>query len=82
MLDILQQLFHVRAIEANHIRIAIQREDEEQVKAYEEVLCAIRKDLTVEEEVKGWKVLTSNPQAFLKAHAVSRVVATYQYEMY
>ena len=82
MLDILQKIFHVRAIEANHIRIAIQREDEEQVKAYEEVLSTIRKALTVEEEVKGWKVLTSNPQAFLKAHAVSRVVATYQYEMY
>lgn len=81
MLDILQQLFHVRAIEANHIRIAIQREDKEQVEAYEEGLRANPKDLNIREAEKGWRVLTSNPKAFLKAHAVSRVIATYQYEM-
>ena len=57
------------------------KKDKEQVEAYEEGLRANPKDLNIREAEKGWRVLTSNPKAFLKAHAVSRVIATYQYEM-
>ena len=32
-------------------------------------------------EAYAWQRLTSNPRAFLKAHAVSRVLAKYKYEM-
>ena len=84
MLDILRQTFRVSSIKANQIRLSIQRGDAEQVEAYKQVLFADLQDLQdlkPEEAEAVWQRLTSNPRAFLKAHAVSHVLATYKYEM-
>ena len=81
MLDILRQTFRVSSIKANQIRLSIQRGDAEQVEAYKQVLFADLQDLKPEEAEAVWQRLTSNPRAFLKAHAVSHVLATYKYEM-
>lgn len=80
MLDILRQTFRVSSIKANQIRLSIQRGDAEQVEAYKQELFANLQDLTPAEAEAAWQRLTSNPRAFLKAHAVSHVLATYQYE--
>lgn len=80
MLDILKGIFHLGGIKANQIRISIQRDETEQVEAYRQELFA-SSDLPHEEKEKAWQLLTSNPKAFLKAHAVSRVLASYKYEM-
>ncbi len=80
MLDILQQFFHVYGIEANQIRRSIQRWEEEQVEAYKKDLFANLEKLTESKAERVWQVLTSNPKAFLKAHAVSHVLSTYKYE--
>ena len=80
MLDILKEVFHVGGIKANHIRLSIQRGDTEQIEAYKhEVFEA--SDLSTEEKEKAWQRLTSNPKSFLKAHAVSQVLATYKFDM-
>lgn len=80
MLDILREVFHVGSIKANQIRLAIQRGKTEQMEAYrKEVFEA--SDLSAEEKEKAWQRLTCNPQAFLKAHAVSCVLESYKYEM-
>ena len=81
MLDILREIFHVRAIEANHIRLAIQRGETKQVEAYKAELFANLKDLTTEEAEKVWSVLVSNPRAFLKAASVSQIIEKYKFEM-
>ena len=81
MLDILRQVFHVGGIKANQIRQSIQRGETEQVEAYRQELFADLKDITPAKAEKAWQRLTSNPRAFLKAHAVSRVLAKYKYEM-
>lgn len=80
MLDILRQTFRVSSIKANQIRLSIQRGEAEQVEAYKQVLFADLQDLKPEEAKAAWQRLTSNPRAFLKAHAVSRVLASYKYE--
>ena len=80
MLDILKQAFHVSSIRANNIRLSIQREDTNQVAAYKKELFAELKDVSPTKAEAVWLYLTSNPKAFLKAHAVSRVVAQYRYE--
>jgi len=80
MLDILRQTFRVSSIKANQIRLSIQRGEAEQVEAYRQKLCSDLQDLTPEEAEGAWQRLTSNPRAFLKAHAVSRVLASYKYE--
>lgn len=80
MLDILRESFHVGSIKANQIRLAIQREETEQVEAYRQELFANLKDITPNEAETAWQRLTSNPRAFLKAHAVSRVMAKYMFE--
>lgn len=80
MLDILRELFHVRAIKANRIRIYIQRGDTEQIEAYKADLFTNLKDLTAEEAERVWSVLVSNRKAFLKAHAVSRVIEKYNFK--
>lgn len=80
MLDILKEIFNVLSIKANQIRLSIQRGETEQVEAFKkEVFDA--SDLPDEEKEKAWQRLTSNPRAFLKAHAVSRVLASYKYKM-
>ncbi len=80
MLDILKDTFHVLSIKANNIRLSIQRGEKEQVEAYKKEIFADLKDITLAEAEGVWQRLTSNPQAFLKAHAVSRILAQYRYE--
>lgn len=80
MLDILRDSFHVPSIKANQIRLSIQRGETEQKEAYKkEVFDA--SDLSDEEKEKAWQRLISNPRAFLKAHAVSHVLASYKYKL-
>lgn len=81
MLDILQQFFYVSPIDSNRIRIAIQKNETEQVETYRKELFANLRNISIEEAQKVWKVLISNPYAYLKAHAVSRVVQSYDYNM-
>jgi len=81
MLDILLQTFRVSSIKANQIRLSIQRGDAEQVEAYKQELFSDLQDLTPAKAEAAWQRLTSNPRAFLKAHAVSHMLATYKYEM-
>ena len=80
MLDILNQVFHVYGIKVNQIRLSIQREEKKQVEAYKKELFANLKDVTLAEAETAWQRLISNPKAFLKAHAVSRILAQYRYE--
>ena len=80
MLDILRQTFRVSSIKANQIRLSIQRGDAEQVEAYKQELFSNLLDLTPAKAEAAWQRLTSNPRAFLKAHAVSHVLASYKYE--
>lgn len=81
MLDILKQVFHVGGIKANQIRLSIQRGETEQVEAYRQELFADLEDITPAKAKKAWQRLTSNPRAFLKAHALSRVIASYHYKL-
>lgn len=80
MLDILKEVFHVGGTRGNLIRLSIQRGETEQVEAYKKEVFSDLKDLTPVEAEAAWQRLTSNPKAFLKAHAVSRVLASYKYE--
>lgn len=80
MLDILRQTFRVSGIKANQIRLSIQRRDAEQVEAYKQELFSNLPDLTPAKAEAAWQRLTSNPRAFLKAHAVSHVLASYKYD--
>ena len=79
MMDILRQTFHVGGIKGNQIRLAIQRGEMEQVETYKHEIFANLENITPSIEA-AWQRLTSNPRAFLKAHAVSRVLAKYRYE--
>ena len=81
MMDILRETFHTSGIKANTIRLAIQRGEAERVEAYKQELFAGLKNITKEEAETAWQHLTSNPRAFLKAHAVSYVLASYKYKM-
>ena len=81
MLDILREVFHVGGIKANQIRISIQRGETEQVEAYRQELFTDLEDITSAKARKAWQRLTSNPRAFLKVHAVSRVLASYKYDV-
>ena len=78
MLDILKGVFHLGGIKANQIRLAIHRGETEQIEAYKQEVFE-DSDLSTEEKEKAWQRLSSNPKAFLKAHAVSRVLAQYKY---
>ena len=80
MLDILKEVFHVGGTRGNLIRLIIQRGETGQIEAYKKEVFETS-DLPDEEKEKAWQRLTSNPRAFLKAHAVSRVLASYKYEM-
>ena len=79
MLDILKDCFRCSAVERNHIRRSIQRGETEQMEAYKAELFANLKDLTSDDAERVWSVLVSNPRAFLKAHAVSRVIEKYMF---
>jgi DNA polymerase III alpha subunit len=81
MLSILKHTFHVNSIKANHIRLSIQRGETEQIAEYKKGIFANLKDITLDKAEASWQRLISNPKAFLKAHAVSRVVARYRFEM-
>ena len=81
MLDILKEVFHVSSIKANQIRLSIQRGETEHVEAYKKELFSDLKDLRLGQAEAAWQRLTSNPRAFLKAHAVSHVLASYKYEL-
>ena len=81
MLDILCQIFHVNSSKANNIRLSIQREDTEQVEAYKKEIFSNLDNITEKKAELIWQILTSNPRAFLKAHAVSHVLAAYRYAM-
>ena len=77
MLDILCKPFHTLGDKANHIRLCIQRGETEQIAAYKAELFADLIDTTIDEAEVAWNLLTSNPRAFLKSHAVSHVLAKY-----
>ena len=81
MLDILKEVFHVSSIKANQIRLSIQRGETEQVESYKEEIFSDLKDLSLDQAEAAWQRLNSNPRAFLKAHAVSHVLASYKYEL-
>ena len=80
MLDILKETFYVPSIKANQIRLSIQRGETEQVEAYKREIFSELGDLSLDQAEAAWQRLTSNPRAFLKAHAVSHVLAQYHYE--
>lgn len=82
MLDIMKSCFNVHGSLANKMRLAIQRGEVKNIDTYRKELLetAKSKGLSNDEYETVWAVLTSNPKAFLKAHAVSRVVSKYLYE--
>ena len=80
MLDILRHTFNIDSIKANDIRIAIQRCETEQVECYRKEIFADLNDTSIQEAEAAWQRLNSNPHAFLKAHAVSQVVARYKFD--
>ena len=80
MMDILRNTFHVGGIKGNQIRLAIQRGETKQVEAYKQELFANLEDITPSEAKTAWQRLTSNPRAFLKAHAISRFFSHYYYD--
>ena len=77
MLSILKQTFHISSIKANHIRLSIQRGETERVAAYKKELFADLHDISVTKAETAWQYINSNRKAFLKAHAVSRIMARY-----
>lgn len=79
MLDILKKVFGVPCIEANVIRRFIQRGDEKQVEGYKDRWMSKVKETDRRNAELAWNVLVSNPKAFLKAHAASRVLASHYY---
>lgn len=80
MLDIFRHTFHLGSIKANDIRRAIQRQETERIEAYKKDIFANLQDINPSEAETSWQRLTSNPNAFLKAHAVSQVLARYYYD--
>jgi hypothetical protein len=73
--------FNVHGTLPNKVRLSIQRGETEQIKAYRIELQENAKQVGLgdNEFDTAWSVLTSNPKAFLKAHAVSRVVSRFFY---
>lgn len=80
MLSILKQTFHTSSIKANHIRLSIQRGETEQIADYKKELFANLHDISVTKAETDWQFLNSNSKAFLKAHAVSRIMARYLFD--
>ena len=79
MLDILKKVFGVPCIEANVIRRFIQRGDTKQVEGYKDRWMSRVNKSDMNNAELAWNVLVSNPKAFLKAHAASRVLASHYY---
>ena len=81
MFDIMKNIFGVHGITANNIRLSIQRGETGHIEEYKKEVQQMVKDNDISVEVFEtiWGVLTSNPKAFLKAHAVSRVVSRFFY---
>ena len=81
MMDILKYIFREYGTRANDIRLTIQRGDTERINALRTELQATAAKTGIGDKEFGtiWEVLTSNPQAFLKAHAVSRVLSKYYF---
>ena len=81
MFDIMKLCFNVHGTLPNKVRLSIQRGETEQIKAYRIELQENAKQVGLgdNEFDTAWSVLTSNPKAFLKAHAVSRVVSRFFY---
>ena len=79
MFDILCAFSDYLPIEQNDLRLAIQRGDRKRMSLYKSDFPKHHQGLSQEEFDVVWRVLTSNPKAFLKAHAVSRVIAQYHY---
>ena len=82
MFDILREIFRVYGIKANDIRLSIHRGETENLESFKKECFEELKNISLEEAKKVWEVLTSNRKAFLKAHAVSRVLANYKYFFY
>ena len=79
MFDIMKICFNVHGTLPNKVRLSIQRGETERIKAYRIELQENAKQVGLgdNEFDTAWSVLTSNPKAFLKAHAVCRVLSRY-----
>ena len=79
MFDILKYTLRVYGTSANDIRLVIQRGDKKRINALRTGLqaAAAQTGLGDREFDTAWSILTSNPKAFLKAHAVCRVLSRY-----
>lgn len=77
MFDIMKNIFGVYGITANNIRLSIQRGETGHIEEYKKEVQQMVKDNDINADAFEtiWGVLTSNPKAFLKAHAVSRVIS-------
>jgi DNA polymerase III alpha subunit len=82
MFDILREFFCIYGFKANDIRLSIHRGETKKLETYKKETFEELKNISLEEAEKVWEVLTSNRKAFLKAHAVSRVLANYKYFFY
>ena len=81
MFDIIRALLSNHGLRTNKIRKIIQRGDNEEIAACKALLFQPGAFvINMADAEIAWQVLTSNRRAFLKAHAVSRVVAKYNYE--
>jgi len=75
MMDILKQVFGIHGTLSNDIRRAIQRGERLRMEDWKHEM-RLPETISSEEAEKAWQVLTSNPRAALKAHALSRLMAT------
>ena len=82
MMDILRNTFKISGIKSNNIRRNIQKGEQAIVEEYKKEIFANLDDigLTKRKAENAWERLTSNPHAFLKAHAVSQILAGYKYD--
>ena len=81
MFDIMKLCFNVHGTLPNKVRLSIQRGETEQINSYRTELQKSAKQIGLgdKEFDNAWSVLTSNPKAFLKAHAVSRIISRYYF---
>ena len=81
MFDIMKFCFKVHGTLPNKVRLSIQRGEAEKINSFRTDLqeAAVQTGLGEKEFDTAWTVLTSNPKAFLKAHAVSRVLSRYYF---
>lgn len=81
MFDIMKLCFNVHGTLPNKVRLSIQRGETGHIEEYKKEVQQMVKDNDINADAFEtiWGVLTSNPKAFLKAHAVSRVVSRFFY---